>query len=846
MRSARVVLIQAEPGTGKTTRIPPFLLTLLPGTILVLEPRRLAARLAAGRIAEELGEAVGETAGYHIRHERKAGPGTRLEFLTEGLFLRRLLSRPELEGVSAVVLDEFHERHLQTEMALALVRHLQRTVRPDLKLVIMSATLDMPDLTGRLPEARALQVPGELHPVEIRYRPGADGRNPEAGVRQAVQELWDDPECPGDILVFLPGAADIRRTAEILGRSRPGREGLILELRAELPEREIRRVFEPANRRKIILSTNVAETSVTIPGVTGVVDCGLAKIPGFAPWNGLPTLDLQPVCQASCCQRAGRAGRLGPGVAVRLYSLPDYQSRPANEKPEIQRLDLASPVLQLSLLSRRLPAAPFELEALPWVAEPPPAKLAAARELLRQLGAIGGDGKLTPAGEEMAGFPLHPRLARVAVEGIRRGIGPAAILAAALVEEGMVIRRTGETAVIGSSDVDYQLELIRLAQPENRSDATEARRGVDPVRLRQVLSAAREMLAERKMNLGAALAPFPEEVMACSFLTGFPDRVARRRVPGAGRSKSRRPDQSGVVMLNLCAGGGARLSRESVVQDDEWLLALDAEDSPKGADAAGSARVRVAIGLQPEMLMEVSSDWLQETDEYRWDAEREKVEAVRRLTWGQLTLEELLFPGDPGRIEEILVLQVKQRWPNPFSDEEPLLAYESRARLVMAAGNEAVRPVLAGEGLEAFIRFICRGRNSFAGLTAKPLPEYLRAWAGERAWQLLDEWAPLYIPVGTRRRVAVHYAGENTPWVESRLQDFFGLRQTPAIAKGRMPLVVHLLAPNGRAVQVTQDLPGFWERVYPKLRKELSRRYPRHAWPEDPLQFPPEPFRQAK
>ena len=838
VRGGRDLILRAEPGAGKTTRVPPALLAAVPGQVLVLEPRRLAARLAAAYIAESLGERVGGTVGYHIRLERAFSPRTRLKFITEGLFLKYLARDPGLAGVDCLVLDEFHERHLHTDVALAVARQLQRTRRPDLRLVVMSATLDTERLAAWFGDAAVLDAPGRVHMVAEEYLPQPDRRSQAAGVREAVAELLSDPRCPGHVLVFLSGAADIRRCAKALAPLATRTGARVLPLMAELPLARQQEALAPSAARKIILATNVAETSVTIDGVTGVVDPGLAKIPGFAPWSGLPTLDVRPVSQASCRQRAGRAGRTAPGVVRRLFTRQDFASRPPFTPPEIRRLELSGTLLDLAAVAKHLPEA-ADPAALPWLDPPPAEMVESCRGLLGLLGAVDSTGALTPLGEELAGAPLHPRLARVMAEGRCRGIVGAAALAAVLVNEGMILRPLSAAPAVTDSDVLWQMELF-LAWKGRRDLPAAVCEAFDRPRAERVEALYRQLAEGASLPALEKLHVPAEEDLAACFLAGFPDRVGQVR---AGRAGRRAVAGSALdrIELALCQGGGARLSPASTVRDSRLLVAVAAEDNPSRGDAALSAEVRVAVGIEPELLLEAPADFLKESAETVWDGEGERVVSRSRLTYGGLLLEETPQEGDPEETARVLARALADRWPKPFPDDAPLRQYAARLDFLRRLGVEAEFPDLPGEAFDDFLGSICRGKRSFAEIARSSLKGCIDVALEPGQRSRLDRLAPERITLGSGRRVAVNYELGAAPWIGARLQEFFGTSRTPTLADGRVPLVVHLQAPSGRALQVTTDLAGFWQREYPKLRNAYMRRYPRHPWPEDPLAASPPP-----
>ncbi len=835
-RAPRLVL-DAPPGAGKTTRVPRALLDApwLAGEIVVLEPRRLAARLAARRVADELGEAVGRRVGYSVRFEQVGSPETRVRFVTEGVFTRTLLARPRLEGVGAVLLDEFHERHLQTDVALALVTRLQREARPDLRVVVMSATLEVERVAAFL-GAPVVRSEGRPFEVEIEHAPRPDERPLASQVASAVRELVRRG-LDGHVLAFLPGAAEIRKAHEAC---RPLAEAHDLELCAlhgDLPAAEQDRVLAPGPRRKIILSTNVAESSVTVEGVAAVVDSGLARVAAHSPWTGFSALRTAPVSRASADQRAGRAGRTRRGVCLRLYTLGDYQRRPAFDAPELARLDLSEPLLELA-------AQGVDAGSLDWLDPPPPAALEAARALLARLGATDAGGAVTPLGRRMARFPLHPRLGRLLCEAESLGVAAEGCAAAAVLGEREIRRRErvsfggaggarGRAGERGRSDVLARLD--DLHELEGLEGGALAAAGFDPgavAALRRAASQLQRLVGRSPRTPAPATPEAVDEALLRALLAAFPDRVARRRRPG-GRE---------VV---LAGGGSATLAEESVVHDAPFLIVADVTEA--GGRKGGAPLARLASAIEPDWLLELFPDAVRDERDLSWNTERERVEAVERLVYDGLVLDETA--ARPAEGEAAAALLARAALARGLSSlVEPAGAFDhwlERARF--CAGLDPAFADLGDESLARLVIALCAGRASFRELREARLLDELTAALGPAARARLDEWAPERLALPNGRRAPVHYPPGQPPFVESRLQDFFGLRRAPSLAGGRAPLVVHLLAPNGRAVQVTQDLESFWATLYPQVRRELGRRYPRHPWPEDPSRpLPPDPRRPPR
>jgi ATP-dependent helicase HrpB len=742
--------------------------------------------------------AEGVAAGYQIRFEKSGPPGARLWYVTEGILARRLIDDPQLRGVGAVVLDEFHERHLPSDLALALVQRLL----PRLKLVVMSATLDAAPLAEHL-HAPVLRSEGRRFPVAVEHLESADKRRLGEQVAAAVRRLTVSGSA-GDVLVFLPGAGEIRQAAESCAELARHRELLLVPLHGDLPGDEQDRALSPAPKRKIILSTNVAETSVTVPGVTAVIDSGLARIAAHSPWSGLPTLQVSRISRASAEQRAGRAGRTAPGRALRLYTKHDFESRPQHQAPEIERLDLAATLLDLR-------AAGLEPERLPWLDPPPPGALQAANELLRRLGLLDEQGAATGLGRSCSRLPLHPRLSRLAVEAARRGFAQDGCAAAALLNERDLRHQRDLNAPTGPSDVLELLDVLAQWRGRRDVDANAARR----------IEQAREQLA-RLVPVEGKLTGTRDEAILISVLAGFPDRVAKRRAPGSDE-------------VLLASGGAAQLSPASAVREAPLLVAVDAEERR----TAGRSRaiVRLASAIEPEWLLDLHADALREQTELVWEPSRERVEAVSRLRYAELALTESRRP--PRGEEALEAARILLEHAAGVPDPEAVAALKERSRLVAAHCPEAFVKALTDADIAAALREAAAGLTSLKELREAHLP-LLPA----QTLAVLDRLAPEHVVLPGGRRLRVEYVFGQPPAVRSRLQDFFGLARGPAICNGRLPLTLHLLAPNGRVQQISQDLAGFWERHYPAVRRDLMRKYPRHAWPENGATASPPPQRR--
>ena len=823
LESRRLVL-QAEPGAGKTTRVPPALIAKLSGEIWVAEPRRVAAVLAARRVAAEIGESIGKTVGYTVRFESVGTPETRLRYLTDGLLLRRLAADPLLIGVSVVILDEFHERRLAADLALGMLRRLQKGQRPDLHLLVMSATLQVEPLAQWLDQAPVSRVAGRVFPVQIDHVATVDSRPLADQVAAAVRQLGD---VQGDLLVFLPGAGEIRKTAQRLSPLAAELGRVIRPLHGSLPVAEQERALARESMPKIVLSTNLAETSVTLPDVVAVIDTGVARVAGFAAWSGLPTLQLQKISKASATQRAGRAGRTRPGRCLRLYTQFDHDQRPAFDKPEVLRSDLSETVLLLAQ-SGLTPQDQKRDAAQIWLDPPEAAAVDAASELLRTYKALDDAGVVTAHGRRLLALPLAPRLGQLLCVAHALGVADAGALAAALLSERDIrpYARAPARASHGDSDL-FALRDAYLALQHCAFDPATARDlGLDLQAARQVQRVHSQLLQASRHVLGHC-PPEPADVESAlgqAIVVAFCDRLAQRRAPES-------------LELLTESGGIVRLSPQGEVTHARLMAILDAEERRDGKTAV--VQVRMAHGFDPLLILEAFADDVQTVSDLQWYAPGKRVVQRERLMFRQITLDESTRPAKPSAATGALLR--KQLTVTELGElVDPQAVEQLIQRAHLARQNGLNLPPLGPEELERVWPQVYQEAISYNDLTQMDVTLRMRDLLGAGGHQL-DQWVPLSVTLPGGRRVRVQYPPGEAPWIASRLQDFLGMRDGPRLMQGRVPLVLHLLAPNQRPVQLTTDLAGFWQRHYPALRKELGRRYPRHAWPEDPLQaLPPQ------
>ena len=830
LRARSAAVLQAPPGAGKTTLVPLALLDepwLAGKSIVMLEPRRLAARAAAGRMAELRGEDVGDTVGYRIRFESKVSEATRVEVLTEGILTRRLQSDPALEGVGLVIFDEFHERHLHADLALALCVDSQRVLREDLRILVMSATLDGTAVSRLLSDAPVITSEGRSYPVELQYLArDPEGRLPVT-VAAAVQRALD--EQPGDALVFLPGAAEIRRTQELLTGVLAGRAEM-LPLYGDLPWEAQQRAIQPgAGRRRVVLAPPIAETSLTIEGVRIIVDAGYARVPQFDPASGLSRLVTQRISRASATQRAGRAGRTAPGICYRLWSESTQHGLIPQAIPEIRGADLAPLALELAAWGVQ------DAASLAWLDPPPAAALAQARALLADLDALDRTGLITAVGRELARLPLHPRLAHMLRQAQTMQRGALACDIAALLSERNIFRGDARR----SCDLAERVEALQGFRRGGRAAAQAS--GADGNACQRVEQAARQWRRLIRVRGEEALNVDPDEVGLLLALA-YPDRIAMQRAPNDAQGRAsaaggRTPGAAEPRYL-LANGRGARLPEWELRLRQPLLVAatLDAGE--------GEGLIHLAATVKPEALEAHFASHIRTEDEVRWDGEQGAVIARRVERLGALVLDAApIRAADPERLRAAMLDGVRRMGLDvlPWTDE--VRALQARVLAMRTWFPDEDWPDLSdaalARDLSVWLAPYLDGITRRAQLSRLDLAAMLRARLDWKRSQQLEVDAPTHLEVPSGSRLKLEYRPGAAPVLAVKLQEMFGLADTPRIARGRVPVTLHLLSPARRPIQVTQDLKGFWERTYAEVKKELKGRYPRHPWPDNPWNAPP-------
>jgi len=798
--TSRLVL-EAPPGAGKTTQVPLALLDapwLAGQKILMLEPRRIAARAAAQFMAQQLGEEIGRTVGYRIRFESKVSAATRIEVVTEGILTRLIQDDPELSGIGAILFDEFHERHLAGDLGAAFALDVQATLRPELRLLVMSATLDGERIAQWL-DAPRISSPGRSYPVRIDYPPARAQESIEHQLARVARQALEDSD--GDVLVFLPGRREIARAQAVLVQSLDRDDVEIVLLHGELSLAEQQLALNPAEpgARRIVLATNVAESSVTLPGIRAVIDSGLAREPRFDPNSGFTRLETINISQASADQRAGRAGRVAEGTAYRLW-------------PQSKRLDPArtAEITQAELSGLALELAAWGTAQLPWLDPPPSGALAQARELLSSLGALDANQRITALGRRMLELGATPRLGAAA---LRAPVELRALIAdlLALMEARSPLR--GEQA---RSD-DFRLRVAALHIWRDRRSSG-ARGGADTGALAAIEQASKGW--RRRLDVRSAASGVPDShAVGDLLLHAFPDRIARR-------------DDNQPLRYTLANGRGARLHENTALLGEPWLVALDVRFEARDSLilAAAPLDFRVLERDYPQQFVRERT--------LRWNDDRNAVEAFDEQRFGAIVLERRSVPVKAEDALPALLAAVRAKGIDvlPWSEQ----ARRLRARM------QALREWMPEQGLpdvsdarllatlDEWLAPYLNGKRRLDALNAEELSQALSGLFDYEQRRLLDAQAPdsLTVPSGQNRRL--EYPPDEPPVLAVKLQELFGLADTPRVGGGRIPVTLHLLSPAGRPIQVTQDLKGFWERTYPEVKRELKGRYPRHPWPDDP------------
>ena len=847
LRTESRLIIEAPTGSGKSTQVPQMLLDsgLCPKDIVVLQPRRIAARMLARRVAHERGGETGGEVGYQVRFENCISNKTRIRYVTEGILLRQILSDPELRGVSAVIFDEFHERHLYGDITLARSLHLQQT-RPDLKIIVMSATLDAAPLREYLAPCRELKSEGRMFPVEVSYAAKKIDFDHHP-VWEAAADAFESAVrsgAEGDVLIFMPGAYEISRTVEAVRSKSCAKEFAVLPLHGELSPRDQDAAVEPGNGRKVVVATNVAETSITIDGIRVVIDSGLARIARYDPNRGIDTLLVERISRASADQRAGRAGRTAPGVCHRLWTLQEHSTRKAQELPEILRHDLSEVVLTLKAggiddVENFRPARNAAPSTVPagnaphsaaggWLEKPDPVSLTRTLTLLTDLGALDHHGKLTKTGERMVQFPMHPRYARMLLAADQYHCVRQACLIAALTQgKGILERNKGKEVrgqrddLLGDEDCSDFKRLMRawsFADKNNYNTGACRELGIHAAAARQVKPLYERFLqiAEQqglKINNGA---PEDEFLQKC-ILTAFSDQLARRC-------------DKGTLRCDLVHGRTGELARESVIRDAELFVAAEITEIGQTRGQTG-VLLNLATAVQEEWLEELFPEDFHEERSPQYDTSIKRVVVERRRMFRDLVLDSsITHDPKPDEAAAVLATEVlKGNLDIPGWDEE-IESWILRVNLLAQWCPDKEIPVIDEPARRAMLEELCLGAVCRKDLREANVKTVVRDWLTYQQQQWIEKEMPDRFKMPTGHRARIRYEAGHKPVLSAMIQDFFGMSKTPCIAFGRIPLVVELLAPNKRPVQITEDLESFWRTAYPELKKSLSRRYPKHKW----------------
>lgn len=833
VRDHRRVIISAPTGSGKSTQVPQVLLDhglLENGQVVVLQPRRLATRLLAARVAWERKTELGREVGYQIRFENVTSPETRIRFVTEGVLLRQMVQDATLAGVSALIFDEFHERHLYGDITLARALDLQESTRPDLKILVMSATMDAARLEGYLAPCRVLESQGRTYPVNVRFTGSPSYIDKRPIWEQAAEAFSNFVQSggEGDVLVFMPGSYEITQTIQAISNTNESRGFILLPLHGELPPREQDAAVARYEKRKVVVATNVAETSLTIDGIRCVIDSGLARIPRYDPQRGINTLLVDKISRASADQRTGRAGRTAPGTCLRLWSQEEHGHRSAQELPEIKRLDLAEVVLTLKASGVQ------DLRKFRWLDPPEERALAHAEELLVDLGALKAEQRaesvpqITEIGRKMLAFPLHPRYSRMLLAAADYQCVHQACLVAALTQgRDLLLRNVDRDTARSREDLlgekassDFWI-LMRAwtyaARNEFRLDSCR-RLGVHMVTARQVGPLFQQFLdIARREGLDVKPTEVAEQALQKCILIGFSDRVARRV-------------DSGTLRCELVHGRRGLLARESSMHHSPLLVAAEVREI-EGKDKTVSTLLSLATAIEETWLRELFPEDLTTSMRVSYDSTSKRV-------YGEETL---LFRD--------LAIGARRVEPPPADEAAKLLSQEVIAgRLLLKEWDHGVEqwilrlnllsrwcpelelPPITDEDRKHLIEQVCQGAVSYKDIKDKPVKPIVQTWLGHAQQELLEKYAPERLNLSNGRTPKVTYEVGAAPHIAVKIQDLYDVNSVPKIGMGRVSVAVQILAPNMRPVQITSDLAGFWREHYPRVKQELQRKYPKHQW----------------
>ncbi|MCE9616166.1 MAG: ATP-dependent helicase HrpB [Lentisphaerae bacterium] len=819
------VVVEAPTGSGKSTQIPQMLLDhgLCDGQIVVLQPRRLATRLLAARVADERGARLGGEVGYQIRFEDVSSASTRIKFVTEGILLRHIISNPTLRGIGAIVFDEFHERHLYGDITLARALQIQSKSRPDLRILVMSATLAGAALEQYLTPCSRLVSAGRMFPVDVRYLPRPPGERETvwASALAAFEETVRAGDPGGDVLVFMPGAYEIGRTLQAFNTSPAAKGFVVLPLHGELSPRDQDAAVSRYDRRKIVISTNVAETSLTIDGIRLVIDSGLARMARYDAQRGINTLLVEKISRASADQRSGRAGRTAPGLCLRLWTERDHRDRAAHELPEVKRVDLAEMVLMLKA------QGVSDVRAFPWFEAPDAQALGRAEQLLVDLGAVAAEGPITALGRRMLAFPVHPRYARMLLAAAERDCVYEASLIAALTQgRDLLLRRTDsrvddaradELGEESSSDFLMIMRAWHYAEEQRFQLEACQRLGIHAQTARQVGQLLDHFLRiARQQGLSVVPHAAPEDAIGQCVLAGFADHLARVE-PGTRRCE-------------LVHGRRGVLARESTVRKSPLIVAADVREvEQRGKEL--NVLLSLATAVRPEWLEEMFPDALHDGVAVRYDSVDRRVVAESQRLFRDLPLDRRrLDPPPADAAAELLAKEVLagrivlKEWDHTV--EQWIL----RVNGLSGVCPDLQIPSIGESERQSLIEQICHGVYSAKDVKQRPVWPVVRAWLDGAHVQLVERHMPERLELSNGRRVRVTYAPHAPPSIAVRIQELYGVTETPRVARGRLSVCVQILAPNQRPVQITQDLPSFWREHYPKVKQELQRKYPKHEW----------------